>query len=118
MKRLVEKIAGAVAGEHAAGAIGAVRGGSEAENQEPGARIAKAGNGLAPVFPVAKRETLFARDFFAVAHQARALPALDDLSVELVESVQIGLPGGKTRCRRPSKSVSSSVHADRLFSMS
>ncbi len=95
MKTLVEKIARAVSGKHTAGAIGAVRGGRESQDQELGVPIAEAGNGLAPVFPVAKRETLLARDFFAVEHKARAFAAADDLLIELFERVQNCLTQGE-----------------------
>ena len=62
----------AVAGEHAAGAIGAVRGRREAENQDACPRIAEAGHGLAPVRLVAMRGLLLARDLLAVRAQPRA----------------------------------------------
>ncbi|HVB38003.1 MAG TPA: hypothetical protein VND92_05665 [Vicinamibacterales bacterium] len=44
-----EEVAGAVAGEHAAGPVRAVRGRGEAEHQQPGSRIAEARDGAAPV---------------------------------------------------------------------
>ena len=45
----VHEVAGAVAGEGTAGAVGAVRSGGEAEDQDAGARIAEAGDGSSPV---------------------------------------------------------------------
>ena len=60
-KRLVQKIAGTVAGEHASRAVAAVRRGSKAENQQFGAGIAEARNGLAPVVPIAKGAPLGSR---------------------------------------------------------
>ncbi len=88
MESVVEKIAGAVAGEHAPGAIGAVRGGSEAEDQKLRARVAETGNGFAPVFAIAEGTALFASDGFAVAHQARAFSARHNFFVELLECLQ------------------------------
>ena len=70
MKRRHEEVAGAagaVAGEHAARAVGAVRGGREAEQQEPRGRIAEAGHGTAPVDLIAVRALLLDGDAAAVA---------------------------------------------------
>ena len=47
-----QEVAGAVAGEDAAGAVAAVRGGGEAHDQEPRPRVAEAGHGPAPVLLV------------------------------------------------------------------
>src|ERR1700728_4920414 len=81
MERFVEKIAGAVAGEHAASAVGAMGGGSEAENQQLRARVAEAGDRLAPVVPIAVGEALFGGDRFAILHQPRAFAAGDDFAI-------------------------------------
>src|SRR5580658_3598498 len=85
MKRFVEKIARAVAREHPAGAVGAMGGGGQAENQQLCVRVAEAGDGLAPVVPVAVGESLFGRDRFAIFNEARAFAAGDDLAIELIE---------------------------------
>jgi len=81
----IEKIAGAVAGEDAAGAIAAVGGGGEAENQELRVGIAEAGDGFAPVGPIAKGAAFFLRDFFTVNDEARAFAAGDDFFVQDME---------------------------------
>src|SRR5579864_3361952 len=101
MERLVQKIAGAIAREHAARAIRAVGRGREAENQKPGPRIAKTRNGLAPVFTVAKSEALLTCNFFTIAHQAGTRPAGDDLAVQVRERVQRRLWDAARRVRRP-----------------
>jgi hypothetical protein len=45
----IHEVAGAVAGEGAAGAVGSVSAGGEAENEDTGAWIAEARNGAGPV---------------------------------------------------------------------
>ena len=82
IKLFVKKIAGAIAGEHAPGAIRAVRRGSEADDQELRVRIAESRDRPAPILLIAIRAALGACDFFAVANQARTFAALNDLSVE------------------------------------
>ena len=81
-QRGVEKITGAVAGKHAACAISAVRGRSEAENQELSLRVTESGDGLAPIFTFAIRATLFARDLLTVFHEARAFAAGDNFFIQ------------------------------------
>ena len=85
VERGEEKIAGAVSSENAAGAVAAVGGGSEAENEELGMRVAETGDGLAPVGPIAKGSAFFLGDFFAVNDEARALAAGDDFFVQDTE---------------------------------
>lgn len=85
IQRAIEKIARTIAGEHASGAIRAVRGGREAEDKKLGARIPETGNRLAPVIPVEEGAALGASDAFAIAHQARAFPAGDNFLVEKVQ---------------------------------
>jgi len=73
MKRAVEKVAGAIAGEHATGSIRAVRAGREAENDELRLRIAEAADGPSPILFVAIRATFRQRDRFAMRDEPRAL---------------------------------------------
>ena len=80
-----KKIAGAVAGEDAAGAIAAVGSGGEPENEELRKRIAETGDGFAPVGPIAKGAAFFLRDFFTVNDEARAFAAGDDFFVQDME---------------------------------
>jgi hypothetical protein len=76
-------------------------GGGEAENQQLRVRVAEAGDGLAPVVPVAVGEALFGGDGFAILDQARAFAAPDDLAVELVELARAGQGSlvGERQCR-------------------
>ena len=82
MELFVQEVAAAVSGEHAPGAIRAVGRGGQADDQELSLRIAESGDRAAPVRFVPVGAPLGARDFLAVANQARAFAALDDLSVE------------------------------------
>src|SRR5207237_811665 len=84
----VEEVAAAVAGEHAAGAVGAVRGGGQSDDQQARTRIAEARHGTAPIRPIAKAAHLDARHFLAPRHQPRTSAALDDLAMEQVEPSQ------------------------------
>ena len=68
-------VAGAVACEHSSGAISSVRRRRKAQNQKLRVSAAKSGNWFSPVGLVAIRPALFPRNFFAVTHQPRALPA-------------------------------------------
>jgi len=70
--------AGAVAGEHAAGPVRAVRRGRESNNDEARARITEAGNRPRSVRDVPERAPLLASDPLAVLAQARAALAGDD----------------------------------------
>jgi hypothetical protein len=73
--RAHQEIAGAVAGEHAAGTIGAVSGGRQTEDEHTRARIAKSWNGFAPVRVETMSSLLIAGDAFAVRSQAGAARA-------------------------------------------
>ena len=91
IERLIEKISGAVAGEHAPGAICAMGGGRQSNNQQLCARIAEAGHRLAPVFPIAKGGAFLPSDHFAVVDEARAAFATNDLLVETIESIHASI---------------------------
>jgi len=78
----IEKIAGAISGEDSAGAIAAVGGGGESENEELRVRIAETGDGLAPVGPIEEGAAFFLRNFFAVNDEARAFAAGHDFLIE------------------------------------
>jgi len=45
----VHEVAGAIARERAAGTVGSMGSGSQAEDEDAGARVAEAGNGAGPV---------------------------------------------------------------------
>ena len=61
----------AVAGEHAARPVGAVRGRRETDEQQARVRVAEAGHGPAPVRVVAMRALLLARHGRQYVAQAR-----------------------------------------------
>src|SRR5262245_54762483 len=67
-----------VAGEHAPGAVGAVRCRREADQQQPRLGVAEAGDRPAPVDLVTIRAPLLARDLLAEAPQTRTEFAGDD----------------------------------------
>lgn len=73
-----EKIAGAVAGEDAAGAVGTVGTGGKAENEEAGGGVAEAGDGAAPVGFRLIGAALDDGDVGAVFAKSRALVTGDD----------------------------------------
>ncbi len=70
-----EEIAGTVASEEAAGAVGAVRSGGEAEDEEMGVRRAEVGDGAGPVGFVAVGGAADLADGLAVLEEARAAGA-------------------------------------------
>jgi len=84
-KRLVQKIPRAISREDASRSVAAMRRGRKPQDQQLRARIAKSRNRFAPIFPIAKRPPLFAPNFFAIFHQPRTLPALNDLLVQLFQ---------------------------------
>ncbi len=85
VKRLIQEVAAAVAREHAASAIGAVGGGSKAEDDELRVGVAEAGYGLAPVVPFAEGAALHLGNFLSIDNQAWTFAAADDLGVEFGE---------------------------------
>ena len=86
VQRGKQKIAGAIAGKHAAGAIRTVRARRQAQNEELGVRIAKSRYGFAPVFPLTKGAALFSRHFFAVHNQPRTSSTGNNFAVQRMQS--------------------------------
>jgi len=82
MELRVQEISRAVPGEHAPGAVGAMRGGRESDDDETSIGIAKGRHGASPVGPIAIRAALGARDFLAVTHQAGTLAAFRNFAFE------------------------------------
>ena len=81
VQRREQEVARAVAGEHPAGAVAAVRGGREPDDAATGpAGSPKPGHRSAPVLLVAERGPLLARDLLPPRDQPRARPARDDLA--------------------------------------
>src|ERR1700693_3704085 len=64
----IQEAAGDVAGKGTAGAGGTVGAGSESEDKDAGLRVAKTGNRLAPVVPVAVSAPFLAGDLLAIGH--------------------------------------------------
>src|SRR5208337_2801576 len=62
MEDAVEDVAGFIAGEHAAGTVGAVGAGREAEDETGCRGIAERGHGTAPILPVAPGAALHLGD--------------------------------------------------------
>jgi hypothetical protein len=81
-KRAIEKIAGAVAREHAAGAIASVRRGCESDDQQTGARVAKTRDRKAPVNPIAISASPDEGDLLAIFAKARAALTGDNFGLE------------------------------------
>jgi len=82
VKDAVEDIAGAVAREHAAGAVGAVGSGGQAEDKDAGVGIAEGGNGASPVGLVAVGAALEFRNFRSVRAEAGAAATVYDFLLE------------------------------------
>jgi hypothetical protein len=85
MERTVEEFARAIAGKHSSCAVGAMGAGSQADDQQLGARVAKAWDGLPPIIFVAIHPPLFSRNFTAVPHKSRAQLAGDDFLLKQFE---------------------------------
>jgi hypothetical protein len=81
----VELVAGAGAGEQAAGAAGGRRGRSEADEGKPGMRIAEAGNGPRPVLLALEAARGGCCAGLTPLDQAHATAAVMDLRGELLQ---------------------------------
>ncbi len=87
----VEQVAGGVAGEDPAGAVGAVRGGGEADQDEGGVGRAEAGDRAGPVVPVQVGAAFDPGRLLAPLDQTGAGPAVGD---DAVEDGEVRGPGG------------------------
>ena len=85
MKARIEKVAGAIAGEHASGAIGAVRGGRQANDEKLRVAVSETGHWPPPIGVLAERATLGPRDLFSMRYQAGTLRAGDDAAIQNAE---------------------------------
>jgi len=82
-----EEIAAAVAGEYAAGSVGAVGGGREADDPDARRWIAEPADGFAPVLPIEIGAAFFPRDELAIFPQAGASNAGRYFITQLLECV-------------------------------
>ena len=81
----IHEVAGAIAGEGAAGAVGSMCAGGKTEDEDAGAWIAKAGNRAGPIGLVQVGAALGLADAAAVVAKARATFAVDDGFANLKE---------------------------------
>ena len=91
----IHEVAGAVAGEGAAGAVGSVGAGGEAEDEDAGAGIAEAGDGAGPVGLVLVGAAFGFADAAAVVAKPGAAFAGDDGFVNLLEELSRNLCAGR-----------------------
>jgi len=82
MERRPQEVAARVAGEHPPGPVAAVRRRREAEDEDPGVRVAEARQWPAPVRLVAEARDLLARHQLPPGDETRAAEAADDVVVE------------------------------------
>jgi hypothetical protein len=94
----IHEVAGAVAGEGTAGAIGSVGAGGEAEDEDAGAGVAKAGYGAGPVGLVLVGASLGFADAAAVFAKAGAALTGDDGLMNLLEELRRSLCVGGCHC--------------------
>jgi hypothetical protein len=87
----IHEVAGAVAGEGTAGAVGSMGSGGEAEDEDAGARVAEAGDGAGPVGLVLVGAPFGLADAAAVVAKTGAAFAGDDGLVNLLEERRRGL---------------------------
>ena len=86
---LEKEIAGTVTGEDAAGAVGAVCGGGETDDDEARVGVTERGDGAAPVVFIAVGAALDAGDGLAVLAEAGAAVAGDNLALEVLQAHSI-----------------------------
>ncbi len=84
MQSREQPISAAIASEHAAGAIGPVSTGCQADNQQVGSRRPQVGDRLTPIIEIAKGFSFRGRDSAAVFNQSRAASANFDRFIELI----------------------------------
>jgi len=94
----IHEVAGAVACEGTAGAVGSVGAGGEAKDEDAGAGVAKAGNGASPVGLVLVGAAFGFADAAAVVAEAGATLTADDRSVNLLEELRRHLCSGGCHC--------------------
>ena len=88
MQRCVQPIAAAITGKHAPGAIGAVRGGREADDEQARMWVAEAGYRPAPVGVFTEAAGWFVGRRLAMCHEPAASTAVTDGPVERFDGLQ------------------------------
>ena len=96
----IHEVAGAVSGEGAAGAVGAVDSGGETEDEDAGAQVAEAGDGTGPVGLVDVGAATGLADGFSVEAETRAALAGDDVVADLLGGCIDGGEGADGRGTR------------------
>ena len=105
VKHAVQEISGTIAGEDAAGAVGAVRGGRETNDQEPGPAGAEGRNRFTPVLLIAVGAALYLGHMAAVVDEPRTLLAGYDLRLQNVEAGGVTILGVHTPFRLDGKTA-------------
>jgi len=85
VQRRVQPVAARITGEHAAGAVGPVRRGGQADDQQSGGRVAPPGNGFPPIDLARERAFPNPGDLAAVRPQPGATLAADDATGQRLE---------------------------------
>src|SRR5690606_24065163 len=80
-----QEVAALIAGEHAAGAVAAVRRGGEADDQQPRVGRTDPRHGASPVLLVLECAALLARHLLAPCDESRTRAAVDQVRVEFGE---------------------------------
>ena len=86
VQHAIEKMTGAIAGERAAGAVGAMRARRQAEDQHPRVHIAEARHRLGPIVAVAVGAALLTPDLLAIFDQPQTAGAGDEFAIKLDKS--------------------------------
>jgi hypothetical protein len=94
----IHEVAGAVASEGSASAVGSVGSWGEAKDEDAGARVAEAGNGASPVGLVLVGAAFGFADATAVSAKARATLTRNDGLVNLLEELRRNLGAGGGHC--------------------
>ena len=84
----IEKIARAIAGEHAPGSVRSMRSRREAYDRHRRARVAKSGHRPTPVLPVEVRPSLLSSNPLPPSHEPRACSARRHLSMERLKCLR------------------------------
>lgn len=84
----IQKLAGAITGEHSTGSIRAVCARSEADQKNARVRVPKARNWAAPIVLSRIGPAADPSDLLPMRNQARTAAALDQIAIEYIQSLQ------------------------------